>query len=254
MRIFLVIEETCFFHPEFVARVLDETKDTVVGAALVTKSSPKNNIEGYIVSHFYFLYLSEIWKLGWRKIGFTLADRLLGRTHSVRRVYESHKIPYFTVEKNINTPEILAKISALEPDVILSSNPLYFGKKLLALPKIACINRHSGLLPNNGGIWPGFQAVRKGETESGAAVHTMTPVIDEGVVLSRRVTPIRKNDTLYTLYSRCFDISADAVLEALDKLRAGDLSPAEGEYPHSYYSFPTREQWKEFRAHGGRYV
>lgn len=57
-------------------------------------------------------------------------------------------------------------------DVIISSQSLYFGKKILEIPVLCCINRHSGLLPNNGGLWPGFQAVRKGEPETGVSVHT----------------------------------------------------------------------------------
>jgi len=162
--------------------------------------------------------------------------------------------PLFTVQDNINTPELRARILDFAPDVILSSNPLYFGKKLLSLPKIACINRHSGLLPNNGGVWPGFQAVRKGENVTGVSVHTMSPVIDDGVVLDQRTTPIAPGESLTDIYRRCFALSVDAVLAALDKLRAGDMTPVPTPWPHNYYSWPTHAQWKEFRARGGRYI
>ncbi len=252
MRVFFIVDETCFFHPEFIEGVLTRGQDTFVGAALVTRS--KNSPERYVTQHFYELYPSEIWKLGWKKIGCMLSERFFGKTHSVRKVLQTHKLPFFTVRDTINTPVLRARIAAFEPDVIVSSNPLYFGKKLLALPRIACINRHSSLLPNNGGVWPGFQAVRKGESVTGVSVHTMTPVIDEGVVLDVRVTPICEGESLTDIYARCFALSVDAVLGALDKLRAGDLTPVETPWPHNYYSWPTHEQWKEFRAHGGRYI
>ena len=108
MRVFLVVDETCFFHPEFVDGVLRRGTDEFVGAALVTRS--KNSPELYIVKHFYELRISEIWKLGWKKIGYLLAERLLGKTHSVRKVLISHGIPFFTVQDNINTPELRARI------------------------------------------------------------------------------------------------------------------------------------------------
>lgn len=142
----------------------------------------------------------------------------------------------------------------LSQDVILSSQSLYFGKRLLSIPARCCINWHSGLLPRNGGLWPGFQAVRKGEAETGVSIHTMQSRIDDGIVLSQIRVPIRYGDTVWDIYRECFKRSPEAVLEALDKIRKSDYSPVENGYEREYYSFPTREHWREFRERGGRYV
>ncbi len=255
MRIYLVVEETVFFHPEFVKEFLDRTKDEIVGASLVTAVKKKSNIERYMISHFYYLTCPEIWKMGTRQIKQLAADKWdPSAPHSVRRVLEEYRIPYERVKYDINTDEHLSYIENRRPDVILSSQSLYFGKRLLSIPSRCCINRHSGLLPRNGGLWPGFQAVRKGETETGVSIHTMESRIDDGIVLSQIRIPIRYGETVWDIYRECFKRSAEAVLEALDKIRKSDYSPVENGYEREYYSFPTKVHWREFRERGGRYV
>ena len=255
MKVFILIEETVFFHPEFMQDFLQNTVDEVVGAVLVTKAPKKNDIERYMMTHFYYLQPTEILKLGWNKVKFTILDRLdKERPHTVRRVLEEHHVPYIEVQNNINTPEYLNYIRKTEPDVILSSQPLYFGSELLNIPKLCCLNRHSGLLPKNGGVWPGFQAVRKGESETGVSVHTMASQIDAGVVLSQISVTIHPGESVWDIYEECFAKSAQAVMDALDKVRKGDYTAVENSFTREYYSFPTRTQWKEFRQHGGRYV
>lgn len=255
MRIFLVMDETCFFHPQFLQRLLRQTPDEIVGACLVTGIRKKNNIERYMMTHFYYLKISEIVKLGYKKIKYLLLDTLdKNKDYTVKSVLVRNQIRFKEVKYNINTKENLDYIKAFHPDIILSSQSLYFGRKLLGLPALGCINRHSGLLPRNGGLWPVFQAVRKGEKETGVSVHVMTSKIDDGKVLSQKKTPVRKGDTLWSLYDRCFTLSVDAVLEALEKIRRGDLTAVENGYPKEYYSFPDKDHWRDFRRHKGRYI
>ena len=63
-----------------------------------------------------------------------------------------------------------------------------------------------------------------------------------------------KDDTLATLYKKCFEISAEVMLLALEKFSESDLSPGTNKYVSSYYSFPTKEHWLEFRTRGGRFI
>lgn len=137
-----------------------------------------------MVSHFWHLRLSEVIKLGWKKVRlvFTPSSHT---PRSVRDVFRKYEISFMEIRNNINEKKALSFISRFKPDVIISSQSLYFGGELLSVPKLCCINRHSGLLPRNGGLWPGFQAVRKGEAETGVSVHTMEKKIDAGIVLSQ---------------------------------------------------------------------
>jgi methionyl-tRNA formyltransferase len=258
MRIYIVIDEESFYHPRFLNKFLKNTEDSVVGCALVTKVPAKHNIETYLKTNWYFLKITEIIKLAYLKyrskvldsFGFHSKDRF----YSVKSVLKFFQINFIEVQNSINQKKYLDVIRKAKPDVIVSSNFLIFGEELLKIPSICCINRHSSLLPSYGGLWPVFQAYRAGEAFTGASVHIMGKKIDQGIVLTFRKIPIEKGISLASLYEHAFDISADILIEALDKIRSGDWSSQdEGRIP-SYYSFPRKEHWKQFRERGGRFI
>ena len=178
----------------------------------------------------------------------------IGTYFSVRNVLRRNAVPYIEVETSINAEPVLDFIGDARPDVILSSNSLIFKGPLLDLPSRCCINRHTALLPAFKGILPAFYAIATGQKETGVSIHTMTEAIDEGVVLAQWRTPIARGDTLWSLYKRCFEASAPLSIEALDKIRNGDFSTAPLSEPPSYYSFPTADDWRAFRANGGRFI
>lgn len=255
MRIFMIVDETVFFHPEFMTDFLTQTQDDVIGVFLVTGVKKKSNIERYIIEHFYYLTIGEIVKLGAKQVQYLLKDKIdRSHPHTVETVLKRGKIQYRKVKYDINTKECIDYIAECKPDVLISSQSLYLGRKILEIPRICCINRHSGLLPRNGGLWPGFQAVRKGETETGVSVHLMTTDIDAGGVLAQKSFKITKGDTLWNIYKKCFALSADTLLEALEKIRMNDFSLINNGYTSEYYSFPTKEHWRQFREHNGRYI
>jgi len=156
----------------------------------------------------------------------------------------------------VNSDSFLSHVTSAGPDVIVSSNSQIFGKKLLRVPRIACINRHSSLLPSYGGILPVFHAIANGEKEVGVTIHIMGEGLDTGTVIAQEAIPVEKGEfTLFVLYKKCFDISAKLILKALDLLQKDGLRDCE--YParqKSYYSFPAREQWKLFKQNGGRFM
>lgn len=259
MRIFLVIDETRFYHPSFVAGFLKKTTDEVVGAALVTEIPAKSNLEIYLKEHWYYLRPSEMAKLAFNKYTMAAKD-LFGKKsktapfYSVRSVFEFFKIDFVEIRKNINKKEYLDAIKSKKPDVIASANSLFFGKELLKISRICCINRHSSLLPSYAGLWPVFQAYRCGEEYVGASIHMMDENIDNGTLLTQKKVRIEKNDTVTSLYSKCFEASVDVLLESIEKIKRGDFTPFAQNNPPSYFSFPTKEHWQEFRDKGGRFI
>ena len=258
MRIVFVLDEIAFFHPQFLHRVLERCTDTVVGAAVVTKVSDRSNIDTYLKRHWYYLKFSEMFKLASRKFGLVLRDKLPvrrnGTFYSVRSVLKHWNIDYIEVEYDINQSRHLNWIEKKDPDVIVSSNSLIFKERLLDLPRICCINRHSALLPSYGGLWPVFQAYRSGEPRTGASVHVMTKKIDAGAVLAQKATPIRSGQPLYDLYDKCFDLSVEVVIEALEKVKKNDFVPVSNGNNASYFSFPTKDHCKDFRRRNGRFA
>lgn len=259
MRIFAILDETPFFHPQFVDGMLSKLKSEFVGVGIVTKVPAKNNINSYLMRHCFFLRPTEWIQLLRHYVQFYIRDfwsaiNQKPRENSVEGICVKHGVPSFKIETDVNRIEYLDRIRALNPDIIVSSNSLIFRETLLKIPKICCINRHSALLPSYGGLWPVFQAIRSGETQLGVSVHVMNSGIDKGTVISQIPTPIYPEDSVFTLYHRCFALSIDAVLQAIEKIRINDFSAVKNTYKSSYYSFPTRLHWREFRTRGKRFV
>jgi methionyl-tRNA formyltransferase len=258
MRIFLIIDETHFYQPNFVAELIKKMQHDIVGAVLVTKVLAKSNIELYMIKHCYYLKVSELFKLGTKKLSLIFKNHFLKNNeengfYSVKKVYKYFNIDYFEVKHNINREVYLNKIREKKPDIIISSNSMIFGKELLNIPKY-CINRHSALLPSYGGLWPVFQAIRKGAKEVGVTVHTMEKKIDKGIILSQIVIPIDEDDTIDALYQKCFQNSAKTVLGAIKKIEENDITTLQNNYESSYYSFPTKEHWRQFRERKIKFI
>ena len=74
MKLFLVTDETRFYHPDTIADFLRNTKDEIVGAGLVTKIPKKSNLELYLIKHWYYLRFTEMVKLVFRKCRAALKD------------------------------------------------------------------------------------------------------------------------------------------------------------------------------------
>ncbi len=259
MKLFVIIDETSFYHPQFLSDFLHKTYHEVVGAGLVTRIPKKNSLARYLMSHWYFMQFGEIAKLATRKLSCKMKDLIsFGDNESgfcsARSVLEYYGISYFPVKNDINQEGYLEKIRACDPDIIISSNSLPFKERLLNLPRLYCINRHSSMLPAYGGLWPVFQAYRNGESYTGVSIHTMEPKIDQGIVVAQRKLPIRKGQTLSYLYEQCFSISSDLLCEALEKIVKNEMVPVENDYSPSYYSFPTKSHWKDFRKNAGRII
>ncbi len=260
MKLVIIIDETRFYHPDMLADFLRRTKDKVMGVCIVTKIPQKNSIEDYLKRHFYFLSFVEILKLVYRKLIYSVFDLFNRPTrnskhfYSVKTVCKTFEAPFIFVQNSLNNSPVIDFITSLQPDIIISSNSLYFSKKILNIPRIACINRHSGLLPSYGGLWPVFQALRNGEDKVGVTIHVMVDKIDQGPVLSQQEIFIKDSDTVADLYEKCFVLSSTLLLDALDSIRMNGIQSKINNYPSSYFSFPTAEQWTQFRRRGRKFI
>ncbi|WP_319777813.1 formyltransferase family protein [Maridesulfovibrio sp.] len=260
MKIVFVILETSLYFPEYLREVLEKLDGhEVVGAVLVTGCPPAGDLEKYMLRHFYYLRPAELVKLGLIKAKYILKNYFSRKNSSkslctVRSVLKFYGIDYIVEDRSINRQSNIRWLKNLEPDVIMSINPLIFGKEVLAIPKICCLNYHSGLLPSYKGMWAVFQAVRNGEKVTGGSVHIMNEGIDTGAVLAQEKVPITKNDSVFDLNKKCIRTASSLTLQAFDKVDKGDFSFIENGFPPSYYPLPTKEHWKDFRKKGGRII
>ena len=83
------------------------------------------------------------------------------------------------IKKNINKNKYIQCIRNFKPQIVLSSNSLYFSKKILKLNSLF-VNRHSSLLPKYKGLFPIIHAILNKEKNVGVTLHIMTEKYDSG--------------------------------------------------------------------------
>jgi methionyl-tRNA formyltransferase len=125
---------------------------------------------------------------------------------------------------DINAPEAIAQLRALEPDLMFTAfYPRIYRRELLEVPRLASVNLHFAPLPRYRGSYPGAWAIINGETSHGVTMHLMDPGVDSGAVLGQRMVPITPEDTGQTLYLRCEEAGLELLQERLPALLAGRL-------------------------------
>jgi methionyl-tRNA formyltransferase len=144
---------------------------------------------------------------------------------AVKQAAEELGIPV-AQPKSARTPEFAESLRALAPDVAVV---VAYGKILpqavLDIPKHGCLNVHGSLLPKYRGAAPVQWAVIRGERETGITIMQLDAGMDTGPMLTRRAIPIADDDTSGTLAPRLALLGAEMMIEALDKLQAGELPP-----------------------------
>jgi methionyl-tRNA formyltransferase len=137
-------------------------------------------------------------------------------------------------------------------DVIVSvAAPTIFKKGLLELPNWGCINIHHAKLPFYRGMMPNFWQMYHSEENAGITVHRINAGIDEGEIILQREIPIEKDDSLDSLIKRSKKIGAHCIIEALDMIKKCSVTYISNHKEKgSYFSFPSREEVREFKRRG----
>jgi methionyl-tRNA formyltransferase len=112
---------------------------------------------------------------------------------------------------------------AMKPDLqVMAFVTLFVPEEFLNIPTHGSIQYHPSLLPAYRGAsainWP----IIKGEKETGLSIFWPDNGLDTGDVLIQKKTPISATDTLGTVYfDRLFPMGVDAMMEAVDLVKAG---------------------------------
>ncbi len=140
---------------------------------------------------------------------------------SVAQLAALHGIPVITPD-DPNTPEVLERISALQPDFFFSFYyRLMLKQDLLDIPTRGALNMHGSLLPKYRGRVPVNWAIIHGETESGATLHYMTAKPDNGDIVAQQAVPILPDDTAHEVFQKVTVAAEMALNDVLPALLAG---------------------------------
>jgi methionyl-tRNA formyltransferase len=140
---------------------------------------------------------------------------------SVARLAREHGITVHTPE-NINAPEWVARIRALQPELIFS---FYYRnmicQAILDLPRLGAVNMHGSLLPKYRGRVPINWAILNGETQTGATLHYMVRRADAGDIVDQEAVPIGPDETAQEVFAKVRDAAVRVLERQFDALCAG---------------------------------
>ncbi len=133
-----------------------------------------------------------------------------------------------------------AEVEALAPDaLVVVSFGQIIPQKLLDLPRFGGINVHASLLPRWRGAAPIHHAILAGDAETGVATMQMEATLDTGPVYLEAREPILPDDTVATLEPRLAAQGARLLVETLDRLEAGGLTPTPQDAAGMTYASPV---------------
>ncbi|MBY6310091.1 methionyl-tRNA formyltransferase [Alcaligenes faecalis] len=121
----------------------------------------------------------------------------------------------------------------LQPDLmVVAAYGLILPKWTLELPRYGCFNIHASLLPRWRGAAPIQRAIQAGDAATGITIMQMDEGLDTGDMLVRSELVIRDDHSAATLHDDLAQLGAQALLEALQRVRDGTLQatpqPEEG--------------------------
>ena len=96
---------------------------------------------------------------------------------------------------------------------------------ILAAPRLGCLNVHASLLPRWRGAAPIQRAILAGDDETGVTIMQMDEGLDTGPMLLQEAVPITTTATAAQLHDTLADLGAKLIVEALDGLAEGQLTP-----------------------------
>ena len=97
--------------------------------------------------------------------------------------------------------------------------------QLLHVAKYGCINLHVSQLPKYRGSAPIQWAVLNGDAETGVTIMQLDEGLDTGDILMMRPVAIDPEETSGELFDKVSAIGAATLVEAVDKLGRGELTP-----------------------------
>lgn len=261
LRILFITQDDPFyvllFFEEFFKKYkpLDEIKGVVIAQAMGKKSLFK------LAHQMYDFY----GRIDFMKMGLKYATyRLLATVpnflrkdgcFSLAQLCRHYGVPIIH-ESHINSKEFLHRLKGMNLDLIISvAAPVIFKRYLIQLPKYGCINIHNAKLPKYRGMMPNFWQMYHNEKGVGITIHEITPKIDNGRIILQKEVDIYPNETLDSLIKRTKKIGAHFMIEAINMIKTGNIKYVENiAAKGSYFSFPTREDVREFKRRGKRII
>ncbi len=144
--------------------------------------------------------------------------------HPMKEAALQRGTPVFQPQ-NVNSPETLDSLRALNPDVCLvAAYGQILSQELLAIPRFGAFNVHASLLPKYRGAAPIQYAIWKGETETGITIFRIEPKLDAGPIVGMETISIGEQETYGELQIRLADLAVPLTMRVLTEIAQDRLT------------------------------
>ncbi len=139
--------------------------------------------------------------------------------------------------EKLNTDAMVKELTALAPDYfVVAAYGQILSRRILDIPKKYPVNIHASLLPRYRGAAPIQAAIRNRDDKSGVTTMVMAKELDAGDILLFKETPIHPEDTAQDLHDRLTEIGADLIIDTIDRINAGRLTPTPQDSENATYA------------------
>lgn len=147
-----------------------------------------------------------------------------------------YNIPVLTPVK-IKAEEAVAQLREYPADIfVVAAFGQILSEEILNMPPYGCINIHASLLPKYRGAAPIQWSIIDGETETGITIMQMDKGLDTGDILFQKKVAITRSDTGESLFDKLAEAGSELIVEALEKIRNGEVSPVKQDDEKSSYA------------------
>jgi methionyl-tRNA formyltransferase len=159
----------------------------------------------------------------------TVPDRQAGRGQKVvfspvKQYALDHNLHLLQPER-LRDPQFLEQLASYRADMFVVVAFRMLPEAVWNMPEHGTFNLHASLLPRYRGAAPINHAIINGDSVTGVTTFLLNHQIDEGQILLQTETPIRPDDNAGTLHDRLAAMGRDLVVETLDGIADGTLTP-----------------------------
>lgn len=252
LNVVLLIDNEPLYAPYVIKQLLSGLNDNLILKAVVftegnyRKISEKQNKQE--INDLYGSFNSFMLNLFYNYKSAVLNN---DAENNCFRVLEKAGIEY-RVTNNINSDEIVNFIKSNEIEILFSLTHHILKANILSAPKLVCINRHTGKLPNYAGLMSCLYTMLdqkdKQQVVVSQTMHTMVEKIDAGEILIQADYNIPRNSSLFYAYSTLYKDTVSLFNQAVTKYLNNETY-LQDINQRKYYSFPKKNIAKEFRKY-----
>lgn len=149
---------------------------------------------------------------------------------------------------DFNNKESVKLLARLKPDFIINRANQILREDVLQIARYGCLNVHCSLLPDYKGWVSNFWALLNDEYKVGVTLHTMTEVIDEGLIVRQEAFTVNPTDSYLKLQLKSSVLATKILVDFVNSFSHSlDTKPFR-KGGSGYFGFPDRNTVREFQT------